>query len=123
VCVSVSGCGGRQTWHTTKLALISCALYVPVSVVMITMAWSSKKHRERHLHSSIPVFISGVAFLCATVPPQPPGLRGLRTVLCALGEGLEAAACEWTHLVVLMGGFCHWASTSSRMGEKSSRQD
>jgi hypothetical protein len=71
VAVRVSGCRGWQTWHTTKLALISCALYVPVSVVMITMAWSSKKHRERHLHSGIPVFISGVAFLCAAASRVP----------------------------------------------------
>ena len=59
----------RQTWHTTKLALISCALYVPVSIVMITMAWSSKKHKERHLHGGVPVLVSGVAFLCAFLKP------------------------------------------------------
>lgn len=59
----------RQTWHTTKLALISCALYVPVSIVMITMAWSSKKYKERHLHGGVPVLVSGVAFLCAFLKP------------------------------------------------------
>ena len=36
-----------------------------VSVVMILVAWSSKKYKERHLHGGIPVFISGVAFLYA----------------------------------------------------------
>ena len=31
--------------------------------MMILVAWSSKKYKERHLHGGIPVFISGVAFL------------------------------------------------------------
>ena len=44
-----------------------------VSVVMILIAWSSKKHKERHLHGGIPVFISGVAFLCALNPPVDTG--------------------------------------------------
>ena len=56
-----------QSWQTTKNALISCAVYVPVAVTMISIAWSSKKHKERNLHGGIPVLISGVAFLCA--PP------------------------------------------------------
>lgn len=34
-------------------------------MVMILIAWSSKKYKERHLHGGIPVFISGVAFLYA----------------------------------------------------------
>jgi len=97
--VRVSGCGGRQTWHTTKLALISCALYVPVSVVMITMAWSSKKHRERHLHSSIPVFISGVAFLCAAAPRVPCPVRPAPLCSAHLARGwrllLENRLIRW----------------------------
>ena len=59
-----------QSWQTTKNALISCAVYVPVAVTMISIAWSSKKDKERNLHGGIPVLISGVAFLCA--PPACP---------------------------------------------------
>ena len=54
-----------QSWVTTKNALISCAVYIPVAVTMISIAWSSKNRKERNLHGGIPVLISGVAFLCA----------------------------------------------------------
>ena len=56
-------CG--QAWHTTKLALISCVLYVPIAVGMIAIAYSSMKRKERNLHGGIPVLVSGVAFMCA----------------------------------------------------------
>ena len=54
-----------QAWHTTKLALISCVLYVPIAVGMIAIGYSSNKRKERNLHGGIPVLISGIAFMCA----------------------------------------------------------
>ncbi|KAK9832829.1 hypothetical protein WJX81_005015 [Elliptochloris bilobata] len=44
-----------------------------VTIVMITIAWSSKKHKERHLHGGIPVFISGVAFLVMPIVLEKGG--------------------------------------------------
>ena len=64
---NLTRCPCAQSWQTTKNALISCAVYVPVAVTMISIAWSSKRHKERNLHGGIPVLVSGVAFLCA--PP------------------------------------------------------
>jgi hypothetical protein len=62
-------CACAQAWHTTKLALISCVLYVPIAVGMIAIAYSSMKRKERNLHGGIPVLVSGVAFMCVHAPP------------------------------------------------------
>ena len=51
-----------QAWHTSKLALISCILWVPTAIVMLAVAYSSKQWRERNLHLGIPIITSGIAF-------------------------------------------------------------
>ena len=73
-----------QAWHTTKLALFSCVLYVPIAVGMIAIGYSSNKHKERNLHGGIPVLISGIAFMCASPKCDcTPGLDTI-TVCCVM---------------------------------------
>ncbi len=52
-----------QAWYSAKLALISAILYVSAAIVMTLIAWSSKRHHEKNLHTAIPLVCSGIAFM------------------------------------------------------------
>ncbi|KAK9845271.1 hypothetical protein WJX81_001693 [Elliptochloris bilobata] len=91
----------ETSWNTTKNALISCAVYIPVAITMISIAWSSKNRKERNLHGGIPVLISGVAFLVMPVAIERGGVIAGIIVL------IIAAAGAWS----LFGPIWSWPAT------------
>ncbi|CAL8464256.1 g3791 [Coccomyxa elongata] len=78
-----------QAWYSAKLSLLSAILYVSAAIVMMLVAWSSKRHRGRNLHLAIPLVCSGVAFICIPIATQHSGTVAGFAVLCI------ADACTW----------------------------
>ena len=60
------GCSGAgsQAAHTSRLALLSSALYVPAGVALCALAYTSMRFNERNLHCFISLGFSGAAFMC-----------------------------------------------------------
>eukprot|EP00884_Botryococcus_braunii_P015965 jgi/Botrbrau1/3051/Bobra.0070s0046.1 len=56
--------GKAQAAYTAKIALVSALLFIPGASSMWIIGWSSGKFKERNLHGAIPLFMSGIAFMC-----------------------------------------------------------
>ncbi|KAK9808754.1 hypothetical protein WJX72_003060 [[Myrmecia] bisecta] len=54
----------QQATYSAKLACISAILYVFAALGTILVSWSSKRFQDRRFHISIPLLISGIAFMC-----------------------------------------------------------
>lgn len=65
--VQKDGCSGAgsQAAHTSRLALLSSALYVPAGIALCALAYTSMRFNERNVHCFISLGFSGAAFMCA----------------------------------------------------------
>ena len=65
-------CCDIQAAHTSRLALLSSALYVPAGLALCALAFTSMRFNERNVHCFISLGFGGIAFTCAPSTPRQP---------------------------------------------------